>query len=72
MTTIASLIANGLASGTEDERLARAWSLLSILIGGINIARAMKSVKAAEQIADSIKEAAIVAAGRTRKKVANS
>ncbi len=70
MAAIANLMANGLAGGTEDERLARAWSFLSILIGGINIARAMKSVKAAEQIADSIKEAAIVAAGSTRKNMA--
>jgi len=66
MSTIADLITNGLAGGSEEERHARAWSLLGVLIGGINIARAMKSTRVSEQVAEAIKDAAIKAAGRTR------
>jgi len=66
MMTIAGLVANGLAGNSDDERHARAWAILSILIGGLNVVRAMKSPKVAEEIAESIKAAAIKAAGRTR------
>lgn len=66
MTVIASLVASGLAGGSNEDRLARAWSLLSVLIGGINIARAMMSPQASAEIATAIKSAAIKAAGRTR------
>ena len=66
MTTIAGLIANGLAGGTDEERLARAWNMLGMLIGGLNVIRAMKSAKAAEEIAESIKAGAIKLAGKAR------
>ena len=66
MTTIADLVAHGLAGGSDEDRRARAWSMLSVLIGGINVARAMKSTKATEEVAEAIKTAAIKAAGRTR------
>jgi AcrR family transcriptional regulator len=66
MTVIADLIAQGLAGGSDEDRRARAWSMLGVLIGGINIARAMKNTKAAEEVAEAIKTAAIKAAGRAR------
>ena len=66
MSKIAALVAQGLAGDSDEERRARAWSMLGILIGGINIARAMKSTKASEEVADAIKAAAIKAAGSTR------
>lgn len=66
MATIADLIAHGLAGNSDEDRLARAWSMLGALIGGINIARAMKSTKVSENIAEAIKATAIKAAGRTR------
>lgn len=65
MTRITDLIAQGLAGGTDQDRLARAWSILAILIGGINVARAMKSTKASEEVARAITAAAITAAGPT-------
>ena len=40
--------------------------MLSVLIGGLNVARAVKSRKAADEIAEAVKAAAIKAAGRTR------
>lgn len=66
MSIITDLIARGLAGGSDEGRRARAWSMLGVLIGGLNIARAMKSTKAAEEVADAIKTAAIKAAGRAR------
>jgi len=65
MKTIAELVARGLAGGTNKDRLSRAWSMLGVLIGGINIARAMKSTKASKEIAEAIKSSAIKIAGCT-------
>lgn len=67
MMIIAGLIASGLEGKTEEDRLSKAWSLLGVLIGGINVARAMKSAKLTEEIAKAIKMAAVEAAGRTKK-----
>ena len=66
MNTIADLMASGLAGSSRQERRARAWALLGVLIGGINVARAMKGARMAEEVADAIIDAALIAAGRTR------
>jgi len=65
MSAIAKVVAQGLSGGTERNRYDRAWSLLGVLIGGLNIARGMKSEKISNLVADAIKLAAINAAGRT-------
>jgi len=69
MTIVAELVAHGLEGGSLDDRLARAWSMLGVLIGGVNIARAMKTEKVANDVAQAIRAAAIDAAGRTRSAV---
>ena len=66
MTLIADLVARGLAGASDEDRHARAWAMLSVLIGGLTVARAMKSAKAADEVAEAVKAAAIKAAGRTR------
>lgn len=66
MLIIAGLIAKGLAGNSNEECLTRAWSMLGVLIGGINVARAMKSAKISEEVAEAIKATAIQAAGRAR------
>jgi len=66
MKRIASLVAEGLAGGSDVERRARAWALLGTLIGGLTIARAVKKRKIAEEIASSIRAAAVAAAGVVR------
>jgi len=66
MSQIADLVAQGLAGGTDMVRHARAWAMLSILIGGLNVTRAMKNTKTADHVAAAIKTAAIKAAGRAR------
>lgn len=71
MSTIADLIAQGFAGGSDVDRRTRAWSMLGVLIGGINMARAMKTTKASAEVSDAIKSAAIKAAGRTRAVVTN-
>jgi len=66
MTRIADLVAGGLASGSNKNRRERAWAMLGVLIGGLNVARAMKHKKTSEEVAEAIKAAAIEAAGRTQ------
>lgn len=66
MSLIADLVAQGLVGGSESDRRDRAWSMLGVLIGGVSMARAMKSVKAAEEVAHAIEEAAVKVAGRAR------
>lgn len=66
MTRIAELLARGLSGGSDENRYARAWSMLGVLIGGINLARAMKSKKVSDEVSEAIKAAAVKAAGRTR------
>ena len=55
-------IAKGLVGGTLAERRKRAWAFLSILCGGVTLARAVKDAEVSAQIAKSIKTAAIAAA----------
>jgi len=66
MSKIADLVSAGLEGGTISQRHGRAWALLSTLIGGLNIVRAMASEDITSNIAESIKEAAIIAAGKTK------
>lgn len=66
MKKIAGLIGNGLSGDSKDECLSRAWALIGILIGGLTMTRAVKTNRAAEEIASSIRMAAINVAGKTR------
>jgi len=66
MIIIAELIAQGLSGESSEECSARAWSMLSILIGGVNLTRAMQGVTFSNDIADSIKLTAVNIAGETR------
>ena len=66
MTLIADIVARGLVGTSDEDCRARAWAMLSVLIGGLTVARAMKSAKATDEVAEAVKAAAIKAAGRTR------
>lgn len=66
MLIIIDLIAEGLDGGTLSDRQDRAWAMLSILIGGLTLSRAVKSQKTADKISASIIEAAIAAAGKAQ------
>lgn len=66
MARIADLVSNGLDGGSEEERRARAWAMLGLLIGGLTVARAVESADLAEEIAAAIRQAAVNAAGRAR------
>lgn len=59
MTQIAHLVSHGLEGSSDEERNAKAWALLSVLIGGINVARAMTGAKVAEEVANATIAAAI-------------
>ncbi len=66
MARIADLVADGLARGSKEERRARAWAMLGVLIGGLTIARAVKTAHVAEDIAASIRVATVNTAGAAR------
>lgn len=65
MSQITDLCAKGLKGENAIQKQARSWSMLSVLIGGLTITRAMKSKKIKDEIADAVKETAIIAAGET-------
>lgn len=66
MKAIVDQVAAGLNGGTEEERRGRASSVLGILIGGLNVARAMHTQAASEEFARAITASAVVVAGPTR------
>lgn len=55
---VVEAIAAGLPGGTDAERSARAWVLLSLLSGGVTLARAVPDQAVAEQIATAVEQAA--------------
>lgn len=65
MDRIVTLLIKGLAVGTEQERRGRAWAMLSALIGGLTMSRAVEDKKTAEAIAVAVRHSAAVAAGPT-------
>lgn len=66
MSKIIDLAADGLEGGSKEDKRSRAWTMLSILIGGLTMARAVKTKKTTNEIAQSIKASAINAAGKTK------
>ena len=66
MSKIVDIAANGLAGDNLQDRRARAWAMLSTLIGGLNVLRAMGDADSTEFVAQSIKTAAINIAGQTQ------
>ncbi|MCW8931242.1 MAG: TetR/AcrR family transcriptional regulator [Gammaproteobacteria bacterium] len=66
MKKIAELVSEGLEGESIEERLSRAWAMLGVLIGGLTIARAVKTQSAAEEIASSICSAAINVSGKIK------
>lgn len=66
MTKIIKLIALGLNGKAQKDRESRAWSILATLIGGLNMARAMSSEDSSEKVADAVKIATSIVAGRQK------
>lgn len=62
MLKVVDAIAHGLESGTLASRRKRAWALLSILSGGVTLARAVEDAQLSARIAASIRAAALNAA----------
>jgi len=59
MNEIVELVANGFEGGSQNERLARAWAMIGVLIGGLTMVRAMQTEETAEKIAASISNTAV-------------
>jgi TetR/AcrR family transcriptional regulator, transcriptional repressor for nem operon len=54
---VMAAVAAGLPEGTQAEREARAWVLLSLLAGGVTLARAVPNPATGEQIAAAVQQA---------------
>jgi AcrR family transcriptional regulator len=67
MLEIVTLMARGLSDTSDENCLSKAWVVLSILIGGLTMVRAVESIDTAYKIAMSVKNAAVNAAGETKK-----
>lgn len=59
MDEIVMLIAQGLPGEELEQRTSQAWKLLSILIGGLNLARAVENESKAEHLAQLFKQSAM-------------
>ena len=66
MSNIVDLAAEGLKDGDLQQRRQKAWAMLSVLIGGLNVVRAVISEDVREEISKAIIQAAIVAAGSAK------
>ncbi|MEP9350817.1 TetR/AcrR family transcriptional regulator [Xanthobacter sp. KR7-225] len=59
---VARAIADGLPGKADDVRMRRAWALLSILSGGVTLARSVQDAAAGEAIAQAVRSAALAIA----------
>ncbi len=59
MDIIAESVSQSIKSNNNESSKAKAWAFLSILIGGLNIVRAINDKKLREQIAESVIVSAI-------------
>jgi TetR/AcrR family transcriptional repressor of nem operon len=59
MAKVVDQVTKGMPSGSPTERRARAWAFLSVLSGGVTIARAVRDHGVAAQIAKSVRRAAL-------------
>lgn len=59
MKKVVDQIAAGLPSGSPTDRRKRAWAFLSVLAGGVTIARAVEDQNIASQISNSVRLAAL-------------
>jgi TetR/AcrR family transcriptional regulator, transcriptional repressor for nem operon len=63
MSLVAQAVADGLPGKDPAGRLQRAWALLSILSGGVTLARAVEDRATSEAIAAAVRKAALAVAG---------
>jgi AcrR family transcriptional regulator len=65
MLDVLNTVADGLEGRTSQERLAKAWGVLSLLSGGVTLARAVADPAQSKAIASGIRKAALsLAQGR--------
>ncbi|GLQ24246.1 TetR family transcriptional regulator [Algimonas ampicilliniresistens] len=61
MKKIVCLIADGLDGGSDEDRQDRAWAMLSTLIGGLTLSRAVANSEVANRIASAARTTALSA-----------
>ncbi|MDM5177156.1 TetR/AcrR family transcriptional regulator [Massilia sp. DJPM01] len=63
MNVIVDIVARGLEAENHAAARARAWAMLAVLIGGLNLARAVQCRTTIGELANAIAAAAVAAAG---------
>jgi TetR/AcrR family transcriptional regulator, transcriptional repressor for nem operon len=63
MLKVVEAVAEGLKHGTLPARRKTAWAILSLLSGGVTLARSAEDAKVGTQIASAVKNAVLVVAG---------
>jgi TetR/AcrR family transcriptional regulator, transcriptional repressor for nem operon len=66
MLDVLKAVADGIEGRTSQDRLDRAWSVLSLLSGGVTLARAVADPAQSKAIASSIRKAALALAKARR------
>lgn len=62
MSAVTDAVAEGLSGGSQLDRRRRAWAIMSLLAGGVTLARACGSDAASGEIAAAVKVAVLAAA----------
>jgi TetR/AcrR family transcriptional repressor of nem operon len=65
MLKVVDAVAEGLKPGTLPARRMKAWAILSLLSGGVTLARSAEDAKVGTQIASAVKRTVLVVAGPT-------
>jgi TetR/AcrR family transcriptional regulator, transcriptional repressor for nem operon len=63
MLKVVEAVAEGLKPGTLPARRKKAWAILSLLSGGVTLARSAEDAKVGTQIASAVKSTVLVVAG---------
>lgn len=66
VSVVVDAVADGLGGTDEALRRDKAWALLSILTGGVTLARSMAEATVSDAIANGLKQAALAVVGYTR------
>ncbi|WP_395064321.1 TetR/AcrR family transcriptional regulator [Paraburkholderia silvatlantica] len=72
LLAVVEAVARGLPNGTLSVRRKTAWAILSILSGGVSIARSTADPKTGAQIAEGIKEAVMKLVGKRQDRLATT
>jgi len=66
LAKVMEVVANGLPQGTQEDRFNRAWTFISLLVGGVTMARSLADDTLSAAVAQSVRAAALAIAHQGR------